>query len=159
MTATRATARRARSARTAAAPSRTAASASQSPITAVIAPESTTPRAPVTTATSDQRLPAGRPSPSATPAAPTTSAAPESAAKSWIPTKDGSRCPGRLPSNSETSPRNWSRPHAVAATLQATSMRRSGTASRVDRTTRIAAGSSAAYHANFATLTACGASA
>ena len=85
---------------------------------------------PVASATSDQRRPTGRPSPSATPTAPTTSAAPESAAKSWIPTNDGSRWPGRLPSNSETTPRNWRRPQPVAATLQATSARRSGTASR-----------------------------
>ena len=45
---------------------------------------------------------------------------PESAARSWIPTKDGSRWPGRFPSNSATIPRNWSSPHEVAATLQAT---------------------------------------
>ena len=45
---------------------------------------------------------------STTPISPTASAAPESAAKSWIPRNDGSRCPGRLPSNSFTAPRNCS---------------------------------------------------
>ena len=47
---------------------------------------------------------------------------PKSAAKSWIPRNDGSRCPGRLPSNSFTTPRNCSAPHVVAARLQAISV-------------------------------------
>ena len=72
-----------------------------------------------------------------------------------MPTNDGSRWPGRFPSNSDTTPRNCSRPQEVAAVLQATTARPSGTRSPRERTSRSVAGRRAAYHANFATLTAC----
>ena len=70
--------------------SQAAAPAAATPTTAAVAPERITPSPPTIPATTPSRFR----SPSASASRPIASVAPESAARSWIPRNDGSRCPG-----------------------------------------------------------------
>ena len=62
-----------------------------------------------------------------------------------MPRNETSRWPGRLPSNSFTTPRNWSRPQTLAATLQPTKTARKRSRSTRRRKSSTTAGASSAY--------------
>jgi hypothetical protein len=69
-----------------------------------------------------------------------------------MPRNDGSRCPGRRPSNSFRTPRNCRSAPTVAAVLHAVSTRSSGTSSRAPRIASGAASASSAYSVSFAVV-------